>query len=160
MEYLFDIIKIIIAIAILIPASISDIKKREASNKFWIFIFLSAIALNSILIIKGDMRILDLGFPVLATALILFLYDMRIIAGGADAKALISLFFLFPLYPAFCLRTSFMPFPFVLLINCALFGGIIAICYAAKNRSFTLEFPMLPGILISTLFSCLVGTII
>jgi preflagellin peptidase FlaK len=85
-----------------------------------------------------------LAIPVMMLVIVL-MYMLDIVRGGADAKALIALSIIFPYYPAI---GSFpmlspenwqaqivFPFSFVILINAAIIVALLPIAFAVKNIS-------------------------
>jgi len=98
---LLDITRLIIGIVILGYASFTDIKIRRASNVLWIIMGSSAIIL---LIIQyftigfGDKTNYLIFIPIMI-ALMYVLFQLRLIFGGADAKALMAIAILVPLQP-------------------------------------------------------------
>jgi preflagellin peptidase FlaK len=92
-----------------------------------------------------------LAMPVMML-FIVAMYMSDVIRGGADAKALISLAVLFPVYPAlggFPLLEGnadtaqlFFPFSFVILINAAIMTAIMPIVFLSRNlASRDIKFP-------------------
>lgn len=91
-----------------------------------------------------------LAVPVLMLFIVL-MYLLDVIRGGADAKALLSLCILFPLYPLLgdlpllqgspAAQTLF-PFAFVILVNAAIITALSPIYFLAKNvAARELKFP-------------------
>jgi len=92
-----------------------------------------------------------LAIPVMML-FVVALYMSDIIRGGADAKALLSLAVLFPVYPAlggFPLLSGdtvtaqlFFPFSFVILINAAIMTALMPIVFLSRNiASREMKFP-------------------
>jgi preflagellin peptidase FlaK len=98
---LLDITRLIVGIAILSYASYTDIKTRRASNMLWVI--MGTIG-GILLIIQyftigfGNKTIYLVFIPIMIV-LVYFLFQMRLIFGGADAKALMALAILVPLSP-------------------------------------------------------------
>ena len=93
-----DLLRFVVGIVILGVGAYTDLKSRSASNKLWII--LGSIA-SIILVI--DFYIY--GINIIKIVLMLFmiilayvLFQLRLISGGADAKAIMSLSILFPLF--------------------------------------------------------------
>lgn len=99
---LLDIIRMIVGIAILSYASYTDIKTRRASNLLWII--MGSIG-GILLVIQyftigfGDKTYYLIFIPIMI-GLVYVLFQMRLIFGGADAKALMALAILLPLHPS------------------------------------------------------------
>ncbi len=92
-----------------------------------------------------------LAIPVMML-FVVAMYMSDIIRGGADAKALLSLAILFPVYPAlggFPLLHGdtgtaqlFFPFAFVILINAAIMTALMPIVFLSRNiASREMKFP-------------------
>ncbi len=97
---MLDLLRFVIGLAILIFASYSDFKQRIARNELWIIMAIVGIVLlpfsdyNGIHVITSILITLPIAFSLLFFGM-----------GGADAKALIALSFLVPLFPS----TSIFP---------------------------------------------------
>lgn len=131
---IIDIIRLLTGVIILAYASYTDIKTRRAANYLWVIIAIIGIAL---LIIQT----LAIGLPniyylLLIPALIILFYvlfQLRLIFGGADAKALMSLAILVPLkpsieiFPLFSETAIDMPGAWSIFINSILIFLIIPI---------------------------------
>ena len=96
-----------------------------------------------------------LAMPIMMLVIVL-MYMVDIVRGGADAKALIALSIIFPYYPAvgsFPLLSPdngyaqlVFPFSFVVLINAAIIVALLPIGFAVKNissREFEYPFGLL-----------------
>ena len=85
-----------------------------------------------------------LAIPVMMLVIVL-MYMVDVVRGGADAKALIALSIIFPYYPvigSFPLLSPenwqaqiMFPFSFVVLINAAIIVALLPIAFAVKNIS-------------------------
>lgn len=94
-----------------------------------------------------------LAVPIMMLVLVA-MYMTDIIRGGADAKALLSLAILFPIYPALGdfpilhgeseAAQLFFPFSFVVLINAAIITVFVPLYYVSRNiASGDTRFPQL-----------------
>jgi archaeal preflagellin peptidase FlaK len=120
---LLDIIRLVVGIAILSYASYTDIKTRRASNMLWVIM---GVAGGILLIIQyftigfGDKTMFLIFIPIMIV-LVYFLFQLRLIFGGADAKALMALSILVPLPPIInnipLWKNSIMPAPWVIFSN-------------------------------------------
>lgn len=92
-----------------------------------------------------------LAIPVMML-FVVAMYIFDVIRGGADAKALLSLAILFPVYPALggfpllhgdtATAQLFFPFSFVILINAAIMTALMPIVFLARNiASGEMKFP-------------------
>jgi preflagellin peptidase FlaK len=95
-----DIIRLFVGIIILFYASYTDIKTRRASNMLWIIMGSIGIILLIIqYFIIGFENPYYLLFIPIMIGLIFALFQLRLIFGGADAKALMAIAILVPLKP-------------------------------------------------------------
>jgi preflagellin peptidase FlaK len=118
---LLDLTRFVIGILVLSYASYTDIKTRKASNKLWVIMGLFGIIL--LIIQYLTIGINDIFYIVFIPIMIFFMYilfQLRLIFGGADAKAIMALAILTPLKPSifgFPLLTSIMPFSWIIFSN-------------------------------------------
>lgn len=120
---LLDIIRFVTGLIILSYASYTDIKTRRASNVLWLIMG----SLGAILLVVqyftigfGD-KIYYLLFIPIMIGLVYALFQLRLIFGGADAKALMAIAILVPLQPAISQfplwGESMMPAPWFIFSN-------------------------------------------
>lgn len=120
---LLDVIRLVVGITILSYASYTDIKTRRASNMLWVIM---GIIGGILLIIQyftigfGDKTMYLIFIPIMIV-LVYFLFQLRLIFGGADAKALMALAILVPLSPIInsipLWKNSIMPAPWIIFSN-------------------------------------------
>ena len=97
---LLDVIRLLVGITILSYASYTDIKTRRASNMLWVIMgVIGAILLVVQYFTIGFENPYYLLFIPIMIALMFALFQLRLIFGGADAKALMALAILVPLKP-------------------------------------------------------------
>jgi preflagellin peptidase FlaK len=120
---LLDIIRLVVGTTILLYASYTDLKTRKASNMLWVIMGITGAVLLLIQYFTigfGD-KILYLIFIPIMMGLMYVFFQMRLIFGGADAKAIMSLAILLPLEPAILdfplFKGSPMPFSWVIFSN-------------------------------------------
>ena len=95
-----DVIRLFVGIAILFYASYTDIKTRRASNMLWVIMgSIGAILLVIQYFTIGFENPYYLLFIPIMIGLMFALFQLRLIFGGADAKALMALAILVPLKP-------------------------------------------------------------
>ncbi len=119
---LLNIIRFVTGILILTYASYTDIRTRRASNMLWLIMGSIAVIL---LIVQYSTVGFDnpyyLIFIPIMIGLVYLLFQMRIIFGGADAKALMAIAILAPLEPSIAgfpiSKGSFMPFSWSIFQN-------------------------------------------
>ena len=117
-----DVIRLIIGFAVLSYASYTDIKTRRASNINWLIMGgIGGILLVVQYFTVGFENYFYLLFIPVMIGLVYAFFQMRLIFGGADAKALMAIAILTPLEPSinqFPLWSgSFMPFSWSIFSN-------------------------------------------
>jgi len=163
---MLDILKILFCIPFLVYSCYSDIKTRRVTNKLWL-IMLAGGAIFQLydIWIYGIQHI----FRILVSIGIIFIFVYIIfqlgVFGGADAKSLIALSFIFPFYPEFtALGYSFplnepLPifrnfFSFDVFENAAFIMIPLSIFYDSRN-----EFPFMIPITLGTFISIFYGNL-
>ena len=97
---ILDIIRFILGAAILGYASYTDIKTRRAANFLWLIMGIGGgILLIIQYIYSGFDNQFYLIFIPLMIGFVYLLFQLRLVFGGADAKALMALALLVPLQP-------------------------------------------------------------
>lgn len=135
-----DVIRLVTGCFILFYASYTDIKTRRASNYLWVLmgligglLILIQYATNSF---KGD-EFLYLIFIPIMIVIVYVMFQMRLIFGGADAKALMALAVLIPIQPeiyGFPMSDSTIPaFSWVVFFNSLLVFMFIPIGLCILN---------------------------
>lgn len=119
---ILDIIRFATGVFILLYASYTDIKIRQASNKLWLVMGLIAIILIIIqYFTEGFENYFYLIFIPIMIGLVYLLFQLRIIFGGADAKAIMAIAILAPLEPSIVgfplVKGAFMPFSWTIFQN-------------------------------------------
>ncbi len=107
---MLDILKILFCTPFLLYSCYSDIKTRRVSNKLWLIM----LAFGSVFAVYD---IWNYGFPYLFwiiistgfTFVFVYLLFQLGVFGGADAKSLIVLSIIFPVYPDFTIFNSAFP---------------------------------------------------
>ena len=143
-----NILRFILGIMLLSYASYTDIKTRRASNYLWII--MGGIG-GLLLIVQHftvgfDGKIMYLVFIPIMIGIVYLLFQMRLIFGGADAKALMAIAILVPLEPTIgqfpLWQGSVMPFSWSIFANSIilfLFIPISLLVYNAAKRN--VKFP-------------------
>ena len=97
---ILDSLRLIIGVTILAYASYTDIKTRMASNYLWVIMgLLGTILLLTHYFLVGFENIYMLAFIPIMIVLVYVFFQLRLIFGGADAKALMALAILVPIQP-------------------------------------------------------------
>jgi len=100
LEIYLNITRLILGIAILGYASYTDIKTRKASNINWLILgVVGAILLPVQYFTVGFENIYILIFIPIMIGLVYLLFQLGLIFGGADAKALMAIAILIPVQP-------------------------------------------------------------
>jgi preflagellin peptidase FlaK len=137
---ILDSIRFIVGITILFYASYTDIKTRRASNILWFIMVIIGIIL---LIIQyftiGFENLYYLLFIPIMIGLIYALYQLRLIFGGADAKAIMALAVLVPIEPILDIiplwKNGIMPFSWSIFSNSLIIFLFIPISIFIYNLS-------------------------
>lgn len=133
---------ILLSIGVLGAASLSDLKTREVSNRFWMLYAPVAMLLFIVRITtSADVlkALTDFSVPAGATFVVAFLLFQFGVMGGADSKALMCLGLCLPTFPSFLLPLwsppfgSFYPFPIAVLVNSFLLSIGSAVFLLARN---------------------------
>ena len=121
-QMMLDVIRLVIGISILSYASYTDIKTRRASNILWIIMgVIGAILLIIQYFTIGFENMYYLLFIPIMIGLVYVLFQLRLIFGGADAKALMAIAILVPIEPAIgqipIWKGGIMPFSWSIFAN-------------------------------------------
>ena len=143
---LLDSIRLIVGISILSYASYTDIKTRRASNMLWVIMgSIGAILLVIQYFTIGFDNPLLLIFVPIMIGLMYVLFQLRLIFGGADAKAIMALAILVPVHPSiyeFPMWKSLMPASWTIFSNAVIIFLIIPLMLLIYNLSKrNLKFP-------------------
>ena len=122
LTFMLDVVRLMLGIIILSYASISDIKTRRASNLLWLIMgTIGGILLIIQYLTIGFENIIHLIFIPIIIALMYVLFQLRLLFGGADAKAVMALAILVPIQPTMLgfplWGNSFMPYSWVIFSN-------------------------------------------
>ncbi len=132
-----DLIKIVISFIIFLKASVYDLREREVPDELWMFMVLSGVILDVVQYLIEPYNII---FALIQFLIIFVLANfMFYIAGfgGADAKALMALSVMFPIYPKVwifpILNRGLGVFAFSVLSNSVVVAPLIAIIFFLRN---------------------------
>src|SRR5260370_40864023 len=116
-----DLAALIISLGVLIVASLSDLKTREVSNRFWIiYAPIAAVLFIGRIVFSPDTAAILL-VSAAATIVVTFLLFPFGAVGGAASKALMYIALALPVAPAVLSRPwqgppVFYPFPIAILV--------------------------------------------
>jgi preflagellin peptidase FlaK len=144
---LLDVSRLIIGIIILTYASYTDLKTRCASNYLWVIMGITgAIILAIEYFIVGFANPMYLIFIPIMIGLVYLLFQLRLIFGGADAKAIMAISILvpFPIYNLPLSEVSVMPGSWQVFANSIILFLFIPLSLLIFNISKRkIEFPYL-----------------
>ena len=122
------ILRFIITSIILYKGSVEDYRTRTAHNHLWLYLLQAGLILLTVDFIMGlDFDLLYLALTPVNIILFVLAFRFKIIQGGADTKALISLCVVFPFGPdlgMFPIFPGIYPFIFSLFFNACLVAAI------------------------------------
>jgi len=149
---LLDITRLIVGITILGYASYTDIKTRRASNILWFImggIGGILLAIQYFTIGFGDKTNYLIFIPIMI-GLVYVLFQLRLIFGGADAKALMAIAILVPFQPVIfqfpLWGKSLMPSSWFIFSNSViifLFIPLSLLIYNASKRNIKFPYSLL-----------------
>jgi len=148
-----NILRISLALCCLSLASYQDIKERKASNIFWIVMGIVGI----LLLFDGFSLYYVIAIPFLI-GLFYLLFQIKVILGGADTKALMALALLIP-YPIH----GITPPVVLLLIYASIFTMLCipVVLYLKKEPLkqilFKYPFPFMLSLLVGVIAYSLIG---
>src|SRR3989475_135364 len=133
-----DLAALIVSLGVLIVASLSDLKTREVSNRFWIiYAPIAAVLFIGRIVFAPDTAAILL-VSAAATIVVAFLLFQFGAMGGADSKALMCIALALPVAPAFLsplwqAPLIFYPFPIAILVNSFLLSISMMFILLGKN---------------------------
>ena len=142
-----DIIRLAVGLIILTYASYTDIKIRRAANILWVVMgSIGAILLAIQYFTTGFANILYLFFIPIMIVFMYVLFRLKLIFGGADAKAIMALAILVPLEPEILdfplWKESVMPFSWIIFSNAVILFILIPLSLLIYNIiKRSVEFP-------------------
>ncbi len=133
-----DYASIALTFAVLIAASISDLKTREVSNRTWAVYGPLALVLFGLRIVASPGDIPIFLVSALATIVVSFLLFQFGVMGGADSKAFMCIGLALPVTPSIVTALwqpplFFYPFPIAILVNSFLLSMGLAVIILARN---------------------------
>lgn len=133
-----DLAALIISLGVLVVASLSDLKTREVSNRFWtVYAPVAAVLFLARILFVPDAALVFLVSAV-ATIVVSFLLFQFGAMGGADSKALMCIALALPVGPTFlsplwAAPLNFYPFPIAILVNSFLLSISMMFVLLGKN---------------------------
>ena len=148
---LLDTIRFIVGVILLSYASYTDIKTRSASNILWIIMsVIGVILLLTQYLTIGFENIMILIFIPIMIGFVYLLFQMSLLFGGADAKAIMAITIILPLQPKIydlpIWGQSFMPASWTVFVNSLiifLFIPIFLLIYNLTQRNIKLPHALL-----------------
>ena len=133
-----DLAALLMTVGVFIAASLSDLKTREISNKFWLVYGPAAVLVFALRLIFAPDALPILAVSAGATIVVAFLLFQFSVMGGADSKALMCLGLALPVSPNFLAPLwqppfVFYPFPIAILVNSFLLSIGSAVFLLARN---------------------------
>ena len=133
-----DLAALLVSLGVLIAASISDLKTREISNKFWLLYGPVALVLFILRLVFSPDALPILGVSAVTTLVVAFLLFQFGVMGGADSKALMCFCLAMPVAPVFLTPFwqppfIFYPFPIAILVNSFLLSVGSAVFLLGRN---------------------------
>src|SRR5256886_14641495 len=133
-----DLAALIVSLGVLIVASLSDLKTREVSNRFWVIYAPVSAALFGARVVFVPETALILLVSAVATIVVAFLLFQFGAMGGADSKALMCIALAIPVAPTFLsplwqAPLVFYPFPIAILVNSFLLSIGMMFVLLGKN---------------------------
>jgi preflagellin peptidase FlaK len=130
-------IRLITGTILLAYASYTDIKTRRAANILWVIMAIVGAILLFIQYLDGGFpNLWYLVFIPIMIALMYMFFQMRLLFGGADAKALMALAILIPIQPILGdlpFWSSFMPGSWIIFANATILFLIIPLSLLLYN---------------------------
>lgn len=144
---LLDVVRLVTGISILSYASYTDMKTRRASNVLWVLMgSIGAILLVIQYFTVGFENPYYLLFIPFMIGLFFIFFQLRLIFGGADAKALMAIAILAPLEPSIeqfpIWKGSVMPFSWSIFSNSIIIFLFIPLSFLIFNiAKRNIQFP-------------------
>ena len=133
-----DLAALFVTVGVFIAASLSDLKTREISNKFWLVYGPVAVLIFGLRLLYAADSVPILLVSSGATILVAFLLFQFGVMGGADSKAMMCLALALPVVPSFLAPLwqspfVFYPFPIAILVNSFLLSICSAVFLLVRN---------------------------
>ncbi len=136
---ILNVIRLITGTVLLAYASYTDVKTRRAANMLWVIMAIVGAILLLIQYLDGGFaNIWYLVFILIMIALMYLFFQMRLLFGGADAKALMALAILVPIQATMLgdqlpIWKSFMPGSWIIFANATILFLLIPISLLLYN---------------------------
>jgi archaeal preflagellin peptidase FlaK len=133
-----DLAALLLTVGVFIAASLSDLKTREISNRFWLVYGPAAALVFALRVVFAPDALPILLVSAGATIVVAFLLFQFSVMGGADSKAMMCLGLALPVSPSFLAPLwqapfVFYPFPIAILVNSFLLSIGSAVFLLARN---------------------------
>lgn len=134
---ILNLIRLVTGIILLSYASYTDIKTRKAANILWVIMAIVGVILLVIQYLDGGFsNIWYLVFIPIMIAMVYLFFQMHLLFGGADAKALMALAILVPIQPSintFPIWLSYLPGSWSIFVNATILFLFIPISLLFYN---------------------------
>jgi preflagellin peptidase FlaK len=148
---LLDTIRLLTGVTILLYASYTDVKTRRASNFLWLIMgSIGGIVLLIQYLTNDFQNYIYLIFIPLMIGFVYLLFQLRLIFGGADAKALMAIAILVPFEPTISQfpiwKGTLMPYSWSIFANSIiifLFIPILLLLYNISKRNLKIPYAFL-----------------
>src|SRR5690349_16890400 len=135
---ILDVAALFLTVGVFMAASLSDLKTREVSNKFWLFYGPVAGLIFALRIFFSPDTIPILLVSSGAAIVVSFLLFQFGVMGGADSKAMMCFALALPSAPSFLsplwqAPIVFYPFPIAILVNSFLLSIGSAVVLLVRN---------------------------
>jgi len=114
------VVKVVLIVGLLGLASFFDLKERLVSNWFWVVLGSLGVCLSVVECLFGGGSLWLLFGSFVLTVVVAFAVFLFLGVGGADAKALMCVGFLFPFFPF----SQYLGFVFLIFGLACFFGGV------------------------------------
>ncbi|MET1124413.1 MAG: A24 family peptidase C-terminal domain-containing protein [Archaeoglobaceae archaeon] len=131
------LVKFLIVLCFLLYACVLDIRERIVPNRVWKYMLLASLPFTALELTSADISVLALSVVTSALTAVLA-YAIYLIGayGGADAKAIMCLAAIFPVYPSFWIFPLLgygFSFAFATLANAVVAAPVLMMLMFVRN---------------------------
>ena len=160
-----QLLKILFCLPFLVYGCYSDIKTRTVQNKVWKVMLLFIVPITVFEIFNQDLSyLINLSVSILITFLVVYtLFHFKAFE-GADAKLLLMLAIMFPVYPSFSMIQTNSIFALSVLGNALIVGSALFLILLLRKlltkKHMPKDIPFFVPITIGFIISAVVGDIL